>query len=74
VRANTPHVHSAKNGPSINIFNGVAFGSTNLGLVMNIESVVHQQMCKKTIPMLMFSLRLTAQMLVDVVKFQHFAG
>ena len=29
------------------MFNGVAFGSTNRGVVMKIESVVNEQMCKK---------------------------
>ena len=46
VSAHTLHVHSAKNGLSINIVHGVAFGSTNRGVVMNSESVVHQRMCK----------------------------
>ena len=45
--AHTLHVHSAKNGPSVHVFNGVALGNTNLGLVMKSECVVHRRIYKK---------------------------
>ena len=63
-----------KTALALNIFNGVAFGSTNLGVVIEGESVVNLRFCKKRPEMIMFSLRLTARMLVGVIKFQYREG
>ena len=63
-----------KTALGLNIFNGVAFGSMNLGVVMKRENVVHWRFCKKRPEMIMFSLRLTARMLVEAIKFQYLEG